>query len=212
VIRQLGKTRNWWADSWGFQYIVTWRKAEKTYKEYVGIGAEESFERIASLEESDVLEAIKLFEAVRVGAKKTGYDAKRWAEWMYLIAKERQKGGAIKQWKMFLEKYWLLSWDVNYNSQAFFRTFMERPDDDLELVAAVVSLEETIQKLEEAKKEWEDPKPIPDYYLDGVHTVGKDRRFAGIGMYMAGCCLAYEKYGRLSPDDKWTQDIWEAIR
>jgi len=57
----------------------------------------------------------------------------------------------------------------------------------------------------------EDNGWLPSYYLDGIHTKGKDRRFTGMPASMYGMCRAYKKFGRLHPDDQWPSDFWWKI-
>jgi hypothetical protein len=45
-------------------------------------------------------------------------------------------------------------------------------------------------------------EPVPSFYLDGVHTIGNDERFAGTWRGLKNCLAMYERYGRLSPEDE----------
>src|SRR5215472_14855454 len=46
--------------------------------------------------------------------------------------------------------------------------------------------------LESAREKWQNPKPIPRWCCNGVHSAGDDRRFAGLWPEMWAVCQARE--------------------
>jgi hypothetical protein len=47
---------------------------------------------------------------------------------------------------------------------------------------------------------------VPNWCLDGIHVSGTDPRFSGSLKHMAAACCAFERFGRLIPDDEWDSD------
>jgi hypothetical protein len=67
--------------------------------------------------------------------------------------------------------------------------------------------------LKQARERWQNPKPIPRWCCDGLHCAGDDPRFAGMLPEMWAVCRAFQKYGRVSPDDEWLPDFqcWDGL-
>jgi hypothetical protein len=67
---------------------------------------------------------------------------------------------------------------------------------------------EVYKLLERARERLRNPKPIPRWCCDGTHSAGDDARFMGVWFHMYAACLAFERYGRLDPEDQWTPDFY----
>jgi hypothetical protein len=69
------------------------------------------------------------------------------------------------------------------------------------------------QLLENAKEAWKTPHPIPTWGVDGIHSAGRDSRFAGCLPEMVAVCNAFEHYGRCSPEDVWLPQFqcWDGL-
>lgn len=70
-----------------------------------------------------------------------------------------------------------------------------------------VSLEECHELLKQAAENWRHPDPIPRWCCDGVHSAGDDSRFMGTYPAMWAVCKAYQRYGRVDPDDVWLPEF-----
>lgn len=96
--------------------------------------------------------------------------------------------------------------DGNLSAHAVFRLghSFEPSNEDPSVSASEVDelVDRTDERLKGAGEK------VPSYFLDGVHTGGSDRRFAGYEKPMWGMCRAYMTFGRLHPDDKWPADFW----
>jgi hypothetical protein len=66
---------------------------------------------------------------------------------------------------------------------------------------------EVSELLERAKVRWKEPKPIPGWCCDGLHSSGNDPRFMGVWPRMYAVCRAFSHYGRVEPDDEWQPEF-----
>jgi len=71
-----------------------------------------------------------------------------------------------------------------------------------------VFVTEALEALENARERWKAPQPIPRWCCDGLHSAGDDERFMGVWFHMYAACLAFERYGRLDPQDKWLPEFY----
>lgn len=137
---------------------------------------------------------------------KRGFDSTKMYEWWYQLAKEYGNEEAMFQAQFCIPHGRDLSRDVNYDMQILSRLFWGTLGDQTDVV---VKRGEVVDLMTKANERWKNPKPIPEHYLDGIHTVGSDRRFAGTVRAMLGQCHAYLKYGRVHPDDQWEPYFWQ---
>jgi hypothetical protein len=70
-----------------------------------------------------------------------------------------------------------------------------------------VHLREAVELLGKARERWKDPKPIPGWCVDGVHSSGNDVRFMGAWQHMYAVCKAFSYYGRVEPEDEWRPEF-----
>jgi hypothetical protein len=205
VIR-ICKTKNWWEQETGHEYIKFWRVAASLPNPFDGYSYDEIRGEFAqTLAEDDRTKSA--LAMIRLKDFKQ-YNPREFAAWFIKEALCRGADEAAETLKVMLEHPKVFRYDTNHLAQAHFRLFAGElgEQDDPE-----IGHSEACKLLEHAKDRWKDPQPIPTYYLDGLHTSGKDRRFAGIPASMYGMCKAFKKYGRLHPDDSWPTDFWYKI-
>ncbi len=98
-----------------------------------------------------------------------------------------------------------LSGDSNFLGQAVW--MLSGGSSPLADVTVEVTEDEVTDMLEQAKERWKEPHPIPRWSVDGLHSAGNDTRFAGVVPNMHAVCLAFEHYGRVSPEDEWLPEF-----
>ena len=74
-------------------------------------------------------------------------------------------------------------------------------------VIAPVHMSEAAELLDKARERWKDPRPIPRWCCDGLHSAGNDVRFMGVWHHMYAVCRAFSHYGRVSPEDEWRPEF-----
>jgi hypothetical protein len=67
---------------------------------------------------------------------------------------------------------------------------------------------EVCELLKRARERWKQPLPIPSCYLDGVHSAGADRRYAGILQDMWAVCCCFSKNGNIEPANRWLPEFF----
>jgi len=70
-----------------------------------------------------------------------------------------------------------------------------------------VTADECAELLVKANERWENPEPIPRWCCDGVHFAGDDPRFMGCLPEMWAVCRAFQRYGRVDPEDRWLPEF-----
>ena len=200
------KTKNWWEQmTTGHQYIKFWRIATALPDSFDGWYQDIVGELVESLADED---RTKSASALIVLKRFKQYDPKTVAGLFIRQAKFQNNYEAADTLQVMLDHPKVFKFDTNHLAQAHFRLFagllgeQENPD---------VDPDEVQELLDQVEDKWKAPKPIPSYYLDGMHTAGKDKRFMGIPASMYGMCKAYKKFGRLHPDDVWPSDFWWRI-
>lgn len=133
------------------------------------------------------------------------YNPKEFAGWLMQQAEELEVEEAVRTLEIVRRHPRELKFDSNHLAQAHFRMFEGTLGEQAN---PRVTTTEVRRLLNKAEKQWENPQPVPSYYLDGIHTKGKDRRFAGMPVCMWGMCRAFKKFGRLHPDDQWPAEFW----
>jgi hypothetical protein len=117
------------------------------------------------------------------------------------IAQEMNHETAIRLLRIHLGVRSALAGDNNYLClAAWWLAGGESPvADQIEPVTAA----EVNELLDRARARWEHPEPIPEWAVDGVHCSGRDRRYCGVLSDMAAVCAAYNKFGNISPENRW---------
>ena len=123
------------------------------------------------------------------------------AEFVLQLAKKYHSSLAERLAEIHLQARSALSSDNNFLCQAVWIMAGGRSPvvDVLEPVAET----EVVGLLEQAKRRWTAPEPIPGWCCDGVHSAGNDVRFMGTLPTMMAACKAYQHYERVDPEDEW---------
>ena len=125
----------------------------------------------------------------------------RQAEFMLECAKKADHKEAQRLAMVHLNAKSALSSDNNFICQsAWMLAGGISPVSD---VIETVHFDEVVELLEKAKERWKNPKPIPGWCCDGVHSAGNDMRFMGAWPHMNAVCRAFSHYGRVDPEDQW---------
>jgi len=198
------KTKNWWEQDDGHQYIKFWRIVTSLPDPFKGCWFQDIRGELAEAlaEENRIRSALALIRL----KKFKHYNPKEFADWFTRQAEQLDSQEAVETLQVMLENPRAFKFDDNHLAQAHFRIFAGTlgEQDDPE-----IDPEEVQEFIDLAEARWKAPQPVPSFYLDGVHTSGKDKRFMGIPASMYGMCLAYKKFGRLHPDDVWPPDfLW----
>ena len=135
-----------------------------------------------------------------------GMGSTRQAELLMTIAQEKNHEKAARLLNIHLGARSALSGDNNFTGMAcWMLAGGESPvADQIEPVA----VGEVWELLDKAAERWKHPKPIPSCYLDGVHSGGNDRRYAGILQDMYAVCLCFSHYGNIEPENRWLPEFY----
>jgi hypothetical protein len=122
------------------------------------------------------------------------------------LAEEVQCDPAQRLCALHMGAHGSLTKDTNFTGQAawYLAGGVSPVADKIESVVA----KEVYDALSAAKERWKSPLPIANWMCDGHHCAGKDPRFAGFVPNMYAVCLAFKKYGRVNPDDRWLPTFW----
>lgn len=202
------KTPNWWALEDGRHYVRDWARAERIYEskeeEFKTSSFESVFQYMADAAEAG--ESAHAIAAVHCIAANKMVKGVELADMLLSLAKDRKCKEAIETAEMYKSVSKTLGVDPNHPGQIAYRL----SHGALGSQEPVKVLRGEVQDLlDAAHYRWADPEPIPAHYLDGIHSVGKDRRFSGCSIDMAAASSAFEHYGRLSPEDKWLPSFYE---
>lgn len=197
-------TPNWYAVPEGRDYIRAWRAAEIGTNPYRRKSEECLHKCIETLVRGkELLPAMRAFNALY--ERHRGFDRRLLAEIMVRLALEQNNSTALSIASIYENHMSELWTDGNYAGQALYTLIVgpigQHPNPDITKADVSTALQRA--QLQQAVL------AVPAWALDGIHTGGRDPRFAGTVKMMAGCCAAYEHYGRLSPDDEWLKSFTE---
>lgn len=204
-VARICATDNWYAQPDGRFYIFGWLAAEfepklglpKTYPELL------TFFTDAIAECRDV-DAMKAFNRI---LSDRAFRPRDFASLLLDVAKDSTSQQARRLIEIYTKNASALWLDGNISGQAVFALLN---GDFGYQTSPIIDETQVMKLLDEAEHKISDGLVIPDYARDGIHTrQSGDRRFAGTVKQMAGCCRAYEYYGRLSPDDAWLGQFYE---
>ncbi|QHJ74577.1 hypothetical protein VH22019_00013 [Vibrio phage VH2_2019] len=193
---------NWYATDSGRAYIRHWRESEiRTYRKRK---IRDAITLLNVLNEAyDNKDEKLLIDAFTLGWNK--YSNRTFVEWAYGKAKDDNNMLAIRTCEVFMSNANSLYYDSNISGQAVYRILLTCGDEQDKVPRASQELHRTLLDVVPFNG---NPDDIPSYFLDGIHTVGDDPRFAGEVRMMASCCNAYEKYGELNPNQEWSDDVF----
>ena len=195
---------NWWhPSSGGHDYIYQGMLGERLLWQLETERTSENFmdmlERaIVEQDKAKALAATLGFTECRLGGTKQ-------AEFLLTCAKKAGHKEAQRLAIVHLNAKSALSSDNNFICQsAWLLAGGTSPVAD---VIETVHFDEVVELLEKANDRWKEPKPIPGWCCDGVHSSGNDMRFMGAWPHMNAVCRAFLHYGRVDPDDIWLPEF-----
>jgi hypothetical protein len=203
VIR-ICKVPNWWHPlTGGHDYIYHGMLGERRLWQLKMDRNSENFmsmlERaIVEQDQAKALASVMGFTQCRLGGTKQ-------AEFILECAKKADHEKAQRLAMVHLSAKGALSSDNNFICQsAWMLAGGVSPVADL---IEPVHLSEAAELIEKARERWKDPKPIPGWCCDGVHSAGNDVRFMGAWQHMYAVCKAFSHYGSVDPDDEWMPEF-----
>jgi hypothetical protein len=194
------KVPNWWNPSTGgHDYIYHGMVAQRQLWQ---LGMERSTENFTNMlvqaiveqDKAKVLTAAMGFSQCRVGGTKQ-------AQFVLECGKKADHKDAQRLATVHLSARTALASDNNFICQAAWQ--LAGGVSPVADVIEPVHWSEVLELLERAKERWKDPKPIPGWCVDGLHSAGNDARFMGVWPRMYAVCRAYSHYGRVQPEDDW---------
>jgi hypothetical protein len=199
------KMPNWWHPlSGGKDYIYSGLLAERKLLHYTGHHTLENMTRLIEdgIAERDTVSAI----AGVIGLSHARLSATRQAEFLASIAAKTTHSIAQRLVEIHLRAKSALSSDNNFLCQAAW--MMGGGNSPVAERSEPVFATEVFELVETARERWKNPQPIPRWCCDGLHSAGDDVRFMGVWFHMYAACLAFERYGRLDPQDNWIPELY----
>lgn len=199
VLRICG-TPNWYATPSGRAYTGAWWQAESEANPHSG-KSQESLQTLieGSVRAHDTIEAMRAFNALVSDRR---YNRQSLATCLRLLAVEADSSLAIRLADIHIQHLTALWWDSNFLGQCLY-TILKGP---IGPQCDVEPDEHQVRTLTAQATAQASAPDVPSWCLDGIHTSGGDPRFSGVIKHMAAACIAYERFGRLSPDDAWESD------
>ena len=198
-------TPNWWGHPDGRAYIEAYRRAELEPLSTRRLNQRELTDSMhAAIREHQLTTGLAAFNALYERRDLRPRDfSNALLEW----AEQSGSAESKRRARIYADNVSVVWLDSNFSGQAYYALFhgdfgpTEVPEP------AFAKAEELVRLAQERLRE---PIEVPSYAKDGIHTrAGSDSRFAGIVKMMAGCCRAYEHFGRLSPGDAWLPEFTE---
>lgn len=205
-VARICATDNWYAQPDGRFYIFAWESAEVDPK----LGLPKSYPELLTfftdaILDRNELQAMKSFNSI---LSNRSFRPKDFAALLLDVAKDSTSQQAHRLIEIYAKNSSALWLDGNISGQAVFALLN---GDFGYQTTPIVDEEHVMKLLDEADRIITDGLVIPDYARDGIHTrQSGDRRFAGTVKQMAGCCRAYEYYGRLDPNDSWMAQFYQS--
>jgi hypothetical protein len=197
---RINGTPNWYATACGRAYIRAWWQAERSPDPPAG---QDQGVLLATIEEDvqsgSTLSALQAFNAT---ISLRGYNRQSLVDRLHGLALERNNGSAARLSNLYQKNMKALWWDANLTGQCLYTLLVgpigpqADPKPDERQVAAFAAQADAQKSAPE----------VPSWCLDGIHVPGNDPRFSGSIKHMAAACAAFERFGRLSPDDVWTSE------
>lgn len=199
-IVRICRVPNWWHPSTGgYDYIYHGMLGERQLWQLRMERSPDNFmkmlaQAIVDRDKASALAAALGFTECRLGSTKQ-------AEYLLECTKKADHKEAQRLALVHLRAKSALSGDNNFICQsAWMLAGGVSPVAD---VIEPVQAGEAVGLLEKARERWKDPKPIPGWCCDSVHSAGNDVRFMGAWIHMNAVCRAFSHYGRIDPEDEW---------
>lgn len=203
-ILRITDTPNWYATEQGRRYIREWFEAELTKNPHLGKPPDCLLRVIErAVHEKALLSAMHGFNAYYRHRESNHL---KLAQLLCRLAIKTDNQPASALAELFEENVRHLWNDTNFSGQTLavlvggpIGASMDRevPED------------EVVQLIAQALTRLVEPMTVPEWCLDGIHTGGRDPRFAGTIRQMNAMCRAYEYYGRLDPADEFLPEFYE---
>jgi hypothetical protein len=205
-VLRISTTPNWYATPSGRDYIRAWWRAELRPNRFIG-GLETSLYATieCAVRANEMTQAMQAFLAI---VSKRDYSRKALGSSLRSIAVEQRNELAIRLADIFIKHVEALWWDSNFTGQCLCTLLTGPIGPQLESEPD----EGLVDSLAQLARAQVSPPDVPPWCLDGIHVPGADPRFSGTVKSMAAACIAYESFGRLSPDDEWNADELLAAR
>jgi hypothetical protein len=204
-VMRICKLPNWWNPSTGGHDYI--------YSNLVGYRQHVLYRKVNDPEAAKELLRRAVLGADRVTALgalcllgPVGMGASRQAEFLMSIAQEMSHERAIRLLRIHLGARTALSGDNNFLGHAVWMLAggVSPVADQIEPIV----IGEVCELLKRARERWKQPLPIPSCYLDGVHSAGADRRYAGILQDMWAVCCCFSKNGNIEPANRWLPEFF----
>ncbi len=196
---KLCRTPNWFAFEEGRRYVRQWLEAECD-----PISAGASSARLLGLLETAVREndALRVMRAFNAFYGDRTSDRRALAQMAHRLACERGNGDAMLLAELYEANLMTLWSDGNLAGQLLYALVLGRQigvqiDPPISDEYARTLTSQSAYSLSLGVH-------VPDWARDGVHCEGQDRRFSGVLVDMNRACTAFEKFGRLDPDDDFS--------
>ena len=198
------KVPNWWhPNTGGHDYIYHGMIGERLLWQ---LGMEPSSENFMNMLAQAIVEQDKAKAlAAAMGFSQCRLGGTKQAEFTLECAKRADHKQAARLAMVHLRAKGALSTDNNFICQsAWMLVGGASPVADM---IDPVHLSEAVDLIEKAGERWKDPKLIPGWCCDGVHSAGNDVRFMGAWHHMYAVCKAFSHYGRVDPEDEWLPEF-----
>ncbi|MEP7309154.1 MAG: hypothetical protein ABJA98_26925 [Acidobacteriota bacterium] len=200
------KVPNWWhPDSGGPDYIYQSMVGQRrwlyrSWDHRVTTLSREIRMAIENREPAMALGGVMAFAQVR-----ETFGATRQAQFLLGIAEQMGHDLAVRLCELHLSAKSALSGDNNFLCQAAW--MMAGGTSPVAATIFPVTAAECGDLIDQAEERWKNPRPIPRWCLDGVHSAGDDPRFMGCLPEMWAVCKAFQHYGRVDPSDEWLPEF-----
>jgi hypothetical protein len=191
---------NWYETPDGRTYIRSWWSAEASVNPYIGSAQDKLLDIMYQAVRSDsTLSALHAFNAL---LSLRNYNRQMLGERLLRLAMEDGNECAVQLSKLYLNNTKALWRDANVTGQCLYTLLFgpigpqsdPQPDErHVARLAAQANAQATVPA-------------VPNWCLDGIHVAGADPRFSGSLRHMTAACAAYERFGRLTPDDAWDSE------
>lgn len=220
LVHLITATRDWWADTIGSYQILQQRRAQRLWQDMSAaekkIWAEAPLEHHLSNPKEFLIACRARHEAWNkeggIGGTSGDGDARRnHAAWLMEVARQQGNLSARLSAAVHYRHYKLLSGDNNYLAQAEHKLcfgFKNMGEEDFPKVKP----ETIFDSVEKARVRLCTPEKVPSWCLDGIHTNGSDRRFAGMMPNMLAVCNMYREYNRVDPADEQPKEFMSTTR
>jgi hypothetical protein len=200
-------TPNWWEQQDGREYIYAWHSAELSEIKFPGATLEDLYAILTkAVIHQDLPAGLVAFNALYSHRNFRPHPLSvLLIELAYTSPNHVQARALAQLYSRLAGTYWT---DSNVSGQCIYALIhgafgnQEIPESNPELAVQLIA--QANERMQQGSIS------VQNFLLDGIHTrTGTDRRFAGVVKQMAGCCRAYEHFGRLSPNDVWLTEFTE---